>query len=107
MEVPIEDVEEENGLEVVVHQQDDSDASTEECEFNGCIRTLRVTDLTSSYYSAQLGVARCSLAQPEEVNDWRRTVMFQTCTKIGNKSCKVIVDSGSYINVVASKLTPR
>ena len=44
------------------------------------------------------------LAQPEPLNDWRRTVIFQTCTKIENKSCKVIVDSGSCINIIASKL---
>jgi len=36
-------LEEEDGLEVVVHQQnDDSNASAEECEFNDCIRTLAV-----------------------------------------------------------------
>ena len=50
MKVTIKDVEEEeNSLEVTVHQQDDLDASAEECEFNGCIRTLAVTDLTPSY----------------------------------------------------------
>ena len=47
MEVRIEDVEEKNGLEMIVHQQDnDSDASAKECEFNGCIRTVRVANLT-------------------------------------------------------------
>jgi len=53
VEVPIEDVEE-DGLEVAVHQYDDDlDAFAEECEceFNSCIRTLIVTDLTSSYDS--------------------------------------------------------
>ena len=46
MEVLIEDAEE-DGLEVTVHQQDDnSDASNEESEFNGCIRILAVTNLT-------------------------------------------------------------
>jgi len=65
LKVSIEDVEEE-ALEVAVYQQDDdSDASAEECEFNGCIRTLTVTDLTSSYDRAQLGVLRGTLAQPE------------------------------------------
>ena len=65
MEVPIEDVEEEGDIKVVVHQQDDdSDASVEEYEFNGCIRTVRETNLTSSLDKAQLGVVRCTLAQP-------------------------------------------
>ena len=41
MKVFIENVEEEGDVEVVVHQQDnDSDASIEEYEFNGCIRTV-------------------------------------------------------------------
>jgi len=32
-----------DGLEVVVHQQnDDSDASVKECEFNDCIRILAI-----------------------------------------------------------------
>jgi len=36
VEVPIEDIEEEDDGEVVVYQQDDDlDASVEECEFNG------------------------------------------------------------------------
>jgi len=44
VEVPI-DVKE-DGLKVIVHQQhDDSDASAEECECNGSIRTLAVTNL--------------------------------------------------------------
>jgi len=39
----------EDDVEVVVHQQEDaSDASAEECEFNDCIRTVRVTNLTPS-----------------------------------------------------------
>ena len=101
VEVPIEDVEE--GLEVAVHQHDDDSDASAKCEFNGCIRTLTVTDLTPSYDTTQLGV-KCTLAQPEQVNDWRRTVIFQTCTKIWNKSCKVILDSGNCINAVASKL---
>jgi len=53
VKVPIEDVEE-DGLEVAVHQHDDDlDGFVEECEceFNSCIRTLTVTDLTSSYDS--------------------------------------------------------
>ena len=50
MEVPIEDIEEEeNDGEVVEHQQDDdSDASVEKYEFNGCIKTMKVTNQTPS-----------------------------------------------------------
>ena len=105
MKVCIEDIEEkEDDGEVIVHQQDyNSDASVEEYEFNGCIRTVKMTSLPPSVGRTQLGVVRCT-AQPEPLNDWRRTAIFQTCTKIDNKNCKVIVDSGSCINAVASKL---
>jgi len=61
------------------------------------------TDVTPSLDQTQLGVVRCTLAQPEQSNDRRKIVIFQTCTKIDNKNCKVI-DSGSCINAVASNL---
>ena len=32
--------------------------------------------------------------------DWRRITIFHTWIKIGNKKCKIIVDSGSCINIV-------
>jgi len=91
-------------MEKFVHQQDDSDASVEEYEFNGCIITVGVTSLPPSIGWAQLGVVRYTLAQPEPLNDWRRTAILQTYIKIKNKSCKVVVDSDSCINAVASKL---
>jgi len=100
VEVPIEGIEEEGDVEVIVHQQDnDSDASVEN-EFNGCIKTVRETNLTPSLDQTQLGVVRCTLAQPEQPNDWRRAAIFHTCTKIKNKSYKVKVDIGSCINAV-------
>ena len=104
VEIQIEDLEEDS-LELVVHQQDDdSDASAKEREFNGCIRTMKVTNLTPNADRAQLRVVRCTLAQLEQINDWRRTIILQTCTKLKNKRYKVIEDSGSCINTVASKL---
>jgi len=55
---------------VVVHQHDNvSDAFVEVCKFNGYINILAVTDLTPSYIRAQLKVVRCTLAQPEKVNN--------------------------------------
>ena len=51
-----EDVEE-DGLKVVVHEQnDDSDASAEDHEFNGCIRTIASINLTLSNDRVHLGV---------------------------------------------------
>ena len=68
MKVLIENVEDD--LEVVVHQQsDDSNASAEECEFNDCIKTLAVTNITPSGDKSHLEVVRYTLAQPEQVND--------------------------------------
>ena len=49
VEVLIENIEKEDDVEMVMHQQDDdSDASVEEYKFNGCIRTVQVTNLISS-----------------------------------------------------------
>ena len=63
--VLIEDVKE-DGLEVVVHQQDDdSDTSADNRKFNSSIRTLASTDLTLSYDRAHLRVVRCISIQPE------------------------------------------
>ena len=69
MEVPIENVKEKGDVEVAVHQQDDSNASIEEYEFNGYIRTVGDTNLTPSLDQTQLGVVRCTLSQPEQLND--------------------------------------
>ena len=64
---------------------------------------MKMTSLSSSIGRTQLRVVRCTFTQPEPLNNWRRTAIFQTCTKI-DKKCIVIVDSGICINVVASKL---
>ena len=72
--------------------EEDFDENTEETMLN-CLRLREYT---------RLSVVRCTLAQPKVSDDWRRTNIFHTFTKIGERSCKVIVDSGSYINVVYS-----
>ena len=41
-------------------------------------RTLALIDLTPNYDSAHLGVVTCTLPQPKQVNDWRRTLIFPT-----------------------------
>ena len=48
-----------------------------------------------------LNVIRCTLAKPKENDDWRRTLIFQTLTKIGGKNYRVVIDSGSCVNAVA------
>ena len=52
--------------------------------------------------SIHLSVIRCALSQPKEKDDWRRTTIFHIIMKIGGRSCKIIIDSESYINAVSS-----
>jgi len=57
--------------------------------------------------SIHLSVIRCALSQPKEKDDWRRTTMFHIIMKIGGRSCKIIVDSGSCINAVSSTIITK
>ena len=50
----------------------------------------------------RLGVVRYVLAQTKESEDWRRTSIFHTFIKFGDKICKVIIDSGSCINAIST-----
>ena len=59
-----------------------------------CIRLTMSTHLS----------VKCVPSQPVEKDDLGRTATFHTFTKIGDKSCKVIVDSGSCINAISSRL---
>jgi hypothetical protein len=52
-------------------------------------------------------VVCCALAQPKETDEWQRTAIFHTNIKCGDKSCKVIIDSGSCINAVSSSTVSR
>ncbi|CAB4303391.1 unnamed protein product [Prunus armeniaca] len=55
-----------------------------------------------------LSVVRCTLAQPrKETEDWRRTSIFHTYIKSGDKDWKVIIDNGSCINVVSKLIVSR
>jgi len=51
-----------------------------------------------------LDVVRYTLTQPKESDDWRRSSIFQTLSKISGENCWVIVDNESYINVVTSSM---
>ena len=42
-------------------------------------------------------------SRPAEKNDRRKSAIFHTFTKIGDKNCKVVVDSESCINAISSK----
>lgn len=71
--------------------------------FLGCLRTLPVglgpTSLAPD--TSRLSVVRCTLIQLKDVDNWHRHAIFHTYIKINNKGCKIIVDSGSYINAVS------
>ena len=81
-----------------------------------CIRAIspQVDDF-KDFGVPRVNVVRCSLAEQRDNDDWRRIAIFQTYTKCGDKTCKVIIDSGSCINAVSSnvvsplglKLTPH
>ncbi|KAI0519616.1 hypothetical protein KFK09_007067 [Dendrobium nobile] len=52
-------------------------------------------------------MVRCALSHPTPTDDWYRTSIFHTYTKIKDKNCKVIVDSGSCINVFSSSMVSQ
>ena len=49
-----------------------------------------------------LGIVRCILTQNIVQEDWHRTNILQTFVKLGDKVCKIIVDSGSCVNAISS-----
>jgi len=64
-------------------------------------------DIGLNYFSqtssTHLSVVRCVPSQQAKKDDWRKSATFHTFTKIGDNSCKVIVNSESYINTISSK----
>ena len=71
-----------------------------------CIRALPSFDNLSegSLDTPVMSVVRCTLAQSKESDDWKRNTIFQTFVKCRTTNCKVIIDNGSCINAVSSKL---
>ncbi len=55
----------------------------------------------------RLHVVRYTLAQTKTEQDWRRTSIFYTFLKINDKTCKILFDSGSCINAIASGVVSR
>jgi len=85
--MPIADPELE--LDEFIYRPDKVDSDIDE-EITGDDIGLHCIRPTSSNY---LSVIRCPLSQPKEEDDWRRTSMFHTFTRIRGKSYKVIMDS--------------
>ena len=71
-----------------------------------CIRALPSFDNLSegSLDTPVMSVVRCTLAQSKKSDDWKRNTIFQTFVKCRTTNCKVIIDNGSCINAVSSKL---
>ncbi|XP_022859696.1 uncharacterized protein LOC111380384 [Olea europaea var. sylvestris] len=78
------------------------DLEDSEDTFLGCIQASPLIPQTP-----RVGVVRCTLTQPRDTDDWRHHAIFHTYIKINNKRCKVIVDSGSCINVVSMACVSR
>ena len=49
-----------------------------------------------------VGVVRCILTQSKTQDDWRRTNILHTFVKLGDKVCKIIIDSGSCVNAIST-----
>ena len=71
-----------------------------------CIRAIspQVDDFNDIFGVLRVNVVRCALAEQRNTNDWRMSAIFQTYTKCGDKTCKVIINSGSCINAVSSNV---
>ena len=83
---------------------DFQDLNDEEDESNllGCVRSIILQrEIT------RLNVVKCALTQPKGTEDWRRTAIFYTYIKCGDKGCKINIDSGSCINAVSSGSVSR
>ncbi|KAK8916805.1 hypothetical protein KSP39_PZI022608 [Platanthera zijinensis] len=52
-------------------------------------------------------VVRCMLSTPKESADYWRTNIFQAYFKAGEKVCRLVVDSGSCMNVIAESALAR
>ncbi|PKU63898.1 hypothetical protein MA16_Dca009882 [Dendrobium catenatum] len=81
-----------------IHQVKEEDKYFEEDDDTTVLNCLQKQD------TSPICMVRCALSHSTPTDDWRRTTIFHTYTKIKDKNCKVIVDSGSCINVVSSTI---
>ncbi|KAK8947266.1 hypothetical protein KSP39_PZI006860 [Platanthera zijinensis] len=56
---------------------------------------------------SHLMVMRCILATPRPLDEWNRTNIFSLNFKSGEKWCRLIIDSGSCMNVVSEAAVAR
>jgi len=99
-------------LDEIVHDPEgdvwEDDFDIDQATTLGCILSMHSPLVDDADEIARhLNVARCALAKPKENDDWHRTLIFQTRTKIGGNNCWVIIDSGSCVNAVASGMVTK
>ncbi|KAK8921911.1 hypothetical protein KSP39_PZI020636 [Platanthera zijinensis] len=58
------------------------------------------SDTEDEHSARNFTVMRCILNTPRSTLDWKRSSIFSLYFKCGEKSCKLIIDSGSCMNVV-------
>ena len=103
----VEDVEE-LVYDLNVEETQDVEAEWEDDpSYLACIRAIspQVDDF-KDFGVPRMNVVRCALAEQRDTDDWRRSAIFQTYTKCGDKTCKVIIDNGSCINAMSSNVFP-
>ena len=101
-----------DGLDEIVHDPEgyawEDDFDVDQAATLGCVLSMHPPSVEDvDKITRHLNVVRCALAQPKESDDWRRALIFQTHTKIGAKNCRVIIDSGSCVNVVTSNMATK
>ncbi|XP_057969585.1 uncharacterized protein LOC131158744 [Malania oleifera] len=57
--------------------------------------------------NAQLSVMRRLMVMPRGEEDWHRTSIFYTYIKCGSKSCKMIINGGSCMNVISKSAAEK
>ncbi|KAK8940525.1 hypothetical protein KSP39_PZI010475 [Platanthera zijinensis] len=65
------------------------------------------SDMEEEFPTHNLSVMRCILTTPRTSHDWKRSSIFSLYFKSGDKSCKLIIDSGSCMNVVSEAVILR
>ncbi|XP_072993886.1 LOW QUALITY PROTEIN: uncharacterized protein [Typha latifolia] len=95
IEEPFEE-DSEQDFDGYVHHVDGEEGDFEDEEEENTLGCLRHID------STRLHVVRCALSQPKVNDDWRRSSILHTFTKIGGKNCKV-----SWINSITLEIKER
>jgi len=92
----------ESNSDEFIFQGKKEDSDVDEKITSGDVGINCVRPASSTY----MFVVRCVSSQPTQ-KDWRRTAIFHTFIKIGDKNCKVIVNRESCINAVSSKMIEK